>query len=633
MVKSVLVPAIEYEEKRDLLPEDENLAASLYEITLFDRDEVIALGQPVYTFIERNLIFYPIYLVKDEKVTSQIGLYEVFADNLVNVLDEDGDINLDLMSLPLLYGFVMAASEADTSEAGTADADTASAADASTSAADTAGTDALEALPEQTAADATAERAAYTADEDNHWIQAYMNNNNYRMVDNEGGGECLFAVIRDALAKVGIAKSVDEMRQLLAENATEEIFQGYKTMYNEAAIANDNLLKEINTLTTRHKALKTKIDTLKDRNAREVVIVQADEIKKRHDLAKREQVYPRSIIQGELKTMKTVRNLTQFKALVQTCAFWGDTWAISTLERVLNVKLILFSEENYKAGDIENVLTRGQLNDTVLEKKGRFEPDYYILTLYQGYHYQMISYKDRGALKFAELPYDVKLKVVDKCLERLVGPYYIIPEFRKFMEGQAKQVAGPAALAPEEELQSDLFEHASTLQFYNKSVSKPPGKGVGEVGNAADFKDLVHITDWRRKLDNSWLAPFTLDKHTWNSVEHYYQGAKFKRQHPDYYLQLSAVSGSDLSKDPVLAKEAGTKKSVRPKNVTVDEDFSARAEKEMEAAQYAKFSQNAELKQLLLATNKAKLQQFVRAAPPVVATTLMRVRQRLLLHL
>jgi hypothetical protein len=90
--------------------------------------------------------------------------------------------------------------------------------------------------------------------------------------------------------------------------------------------------------------------------------------------------------------MKKIHNLTQFKALLQTCAFWGDTWAISTLERVLNIKVILFSEESFKASDIDNVLTCGQLNDTVLEEKGVFTPDYYILAIYQGYHYQLISY-------------------------------------------------------------------------------------------------------------------------------------------------------------------------------------------------------------------------------------------------
>ena len=669
MVKSLLSSDVDYIENKSLLPEDKNQESSIYEITLYGDDETIALGQPVYTFIERNIVYYPIYLVKNDKVTQQIGLYEVFADSIVNILDSDGDVDISLIGQPLLYEFVSAEKKA------LGEGETfAPAPSAEKKAPDT---ELL--LEEQTAAEAEKEREAYDASKGKHWIQVYFKNNNYRMIDNEGKGDCLFAVIRDALAKVGVYKSVDEMRGILAANVTEDIFRGYKTVYDDAAEADAQLVKEIKTLIARHNELKSKIDALKDRNAKQAVIMQADEIKKRHDLAKRERAYTKSVIEGELKMMKKVHNLIQFKALMQTCAFWGDTWAISTLERVLNIKVILFSEESYRAEDIDNVLTCGQLNDTVLEEKGIFEPDYYILAIYQGYHYQMISYKDRGALTFKELPYDIKTRVVDKCLERLAGPYYIIPEFRIFMEQmknkevaleveeekieedkeiQSEEARPQAELhknrpqaelhknRPQaellEEMQSDLFDNGSVFQFYIKSLDKPPGKGVGEVLSASEalnYKELSHIPDWRRKLDNFWQAPFTLDGHKWQSVEHYYQGSKYKRGNPEFYLQFSLDSGSVLSKDTAMAKDAGgksgkyLKEQIRPldkygKNMKVDEDFLTRGPTEKEAAQYAKFTQNADLKELLKSTKKAKLQHFSRGSPPVVFYDLMRVRSK-----
>jgi hypothetical protein len=49
----------------------------------------------------------------------------------------------------------------------------------------------------------------------------------------------------------------------------------------------------------------------------------------------------------------------------------------------------------------------------------------------------------------------------------------------------------------------------------------------------------------------------------------------------------------------------------------------------MEDAMFAKFSQNEELKKVLLATNRAKLTHFMRGNPPIVFNDLMRVRQRL----
>ena len=101
MVKSLLSSDVDYIENKSLLPEDKNQESSIYEITLYGDDETIALGQPVYTFIERNIVYYPIYLVKNDKVTQQIGLYEVFADSIVNILDSDGYVDISLIGQPL----------------------------------------------------------------------------------------------------------------------------------------------------------------------------------------------------------------------------------------------------------------------------------------------------------------------------------------------------------------------------------------------------------------------------------------------------------------------------------------------------------------------------------------------------
>ena len=90
----------------------------------------------------------------------------------------------------------------------------------------------------------------------------------------------------------------------------------------------------------------------------------------------------------------------------------------------------------------------------------------------------------------------------------------------------------------------------------------------------------------------------------------------------------------ELSKNPAMAKGAGGKsrkykgKVVRPKNVMIDPDFyNGRNKQEMKAAQNAKFTQNDELKDLLIATRDAKLVHFTRGAPPVVFDGLMEVRR------
>jgi hypothetical protein len=69
---------------------------------------------------------------------------------------------------------------------------------------------------------------------------------------------------------------------------------------------------------------------------------------------------------------------------------------------------------------------------------------------------------------------------------------------------------------------------------------------------------------------------------------------------------------------------------LRPTEVKVDADFfGKRHKKEMYDAQYAKFTQNEELKKLLLATNDAKLTHHSRGAPPVVFDDLMLIRDKI----
>ena len=288
----------------------------------------------------------------------------------------------------------------------------------------------------------------------------------------------------------------------------------------------------------------------------------------------------------------------------------------------------------------------GQLNDTILENKGVFVPDFYLVVDYTGSHYKLVGYKKKQLFKFVELPYDVKHMIADKCMEKNAGPFALIPDFQVFKktitkkgsQGEEENDVSYDELS-EAKLRNLYNDHVVFL-FYSKSNDKPlPGKGAGETipnERLKEFTELATIPQWRKKLDNYWVQPFTLDNHQWASVEHYYQGSKFKKEHPTFYLSFSLDSGTALSKDAVMAKAAGGKSGklkgelLRPVEVTLDSDFyGKRNVQEMYAAQYAKFSQNEDLKKLLLATQDAKLTHFVKGKPSEVLNDLMMIREKL----
>ena len=99
-------------------------------------------------------------------------------------------------------------------------------------------------------------------------------------------------------------------------------------------------------------------------------------------------------------------------------------------------------------------------------------------------------------------------------------------------------------------------------------------------------------------------------------------------------------SKSDLSLDPKKAKAAASvkgkyeKKLLRPIDVKHDPDFfeigpEQRSKKERKDALMSKFSQNQDMKKVLLETKDAKLVKFIRSNPPEIDIELMEVRKNL----
>lgn len=631
MVVSRINKDFSYPETRRINSKDAKMDAELYQIPVYDFQITVALGQANTI---NTLVYYPIYLVKDDGVV-QIGVYELDEERKLDYLNSDNNLDLELLdSEPLLYSFASSEFLSKYKDANREE--------------ETVINNELvfvkqelpderrdcfvithniPILPPLNEEKSSAKYKNYKPTD--IWIQNFMRNPDYSLIANEGSlGDSFFAAIRDAFSSTAQQTTITKLREKLAREADDRLFTEYKTYYDlySDSLQRDN--REIKTLKTSHLLLKQRFTNTIDRHERKSVLDQAEKVSHHHDkLVSAKRVTGQ--IMSEFKFMKGIDSLEKLKKIMKTSEFHADNWSLATMERVLNVKFLFFSREAYKQGDLKNVLLCGQLDS---QNKGVFAPEFYILLELDDF--KTIGYKKKMIFRFTEIPYDVKRLVASKCLENNAGPFAIIPDFQRFRQ-KFKQKHVDYDDFSEAKLMG-LYDDDIVFLIYDKSNNKYlPGKGSGEkipMEQQKEFTELATFTKWRQKLDTYWQQPFILDNHQWLTVEHYYQASKYKQGSPEFYLNFSLDAKTDLAKDCKMAKAVGTSGvykgvQVRPTQVQVDSEFSH--SESLKAANTAKFGQHTDLLFILKATKKAKIARNEKGKPPTICDELMFVRSRI----
>jgi predicted NAD-dependent protein-ADP-ribosyltransferase YbiA (DUF1768 family) len=672
MINSNLKKEVRYNVTNNIDKSDLDKEAYVYNAKIYNKHIKFVLGAPNFEHLNSKIIFFNIYLVNNGSIVSKIGIYETNNSDYNSLLDHNGDIDLNKLSDPIMFPYskslIMnnydliddfetmsnAPSEVDTNTSMGSDDDeedeeeeeeTASEATSEASTKSSINYNVMT-LISQSKEESDYEIANYEEDPKDTWVNKYLRSNKYEIIDNEGAGDCFFAVLRDALKTVKIETSVKSIREKLANEVDQTIFQTYKELfdlyYNNMKITQEQLKTHKN----KHNTLKKMITGTSDGPDKIKLIQDAKDNfntftaintkgKELEDLAR------------EFQFMKDVNSVQDLKKVIKEVggAYWADNWALSSLERIYNVKFIILSQTHYVEGEKEHVL-QCISPDIKLEERGLFEPSYYIMAdYYQNNHYKLITYDKnlkRGALTFSELPYKIKELILERCMEKNAGLYVLIPDFKTFANKHGIETTSISkksaydTLVDTKKPKSQDYDDSIVIQIYNKSKHAKVGEGSGESikpelkisKNVLELNNKKKYPEWRKKLDNEFLVTnLKIDGINWTSVKHYMLASRFNGI-TDIISKFKkdGVYGSNIEEAQKFYESQLAKKSIKSTLIN-DEEFKKMEHTLLEKALYAKFTQNDELRELLLLTGNALITLFKPSKGAIPFVELMKVRK------
>ena len=618
MIKSILEPEkINYKSSYGIDEEDIDYDANIYDYKFNNISVEIALGKIKYTNSQHGVLFCSIYLIVNDSPVSKIGIFEISENDILSDISEDGlelekgnilifatekyinkmiskeekkspiEINEEIQDIESVVDIteVDDVMKLDINEKMTAETEKSMKILDEGIFVKNENKEVPSLLPDETQLESDELVSEYKESSDNKWIETFMQNNKYSVIDNEGGGDCFFAVIRDAYRQIGKDTTVKKLRALLSKEVTNEQFNEYKTLYTNFSAEYESIETEMNAIKRKTAEIKRRIINITDKDEHKKLIENATELSNRYKQLSEDRLITKNLL-NEFLYMQDIDSIEQLQEYIMKSKYWADEWAISTLERVLNIKMIIFDEKSYTNDDNDGVMTCGPNNST----KDSFVPDHYIMTSYNGEHYTLITYKDKHIFKFREIPFNIKNMIVNKCLERNSGIYYLIDDFKNYKTKIGLDANYGEPLQDDDSyLNKNLYDNDVAFMFHSVSNSQPKsGTGAGEKiakDKILDYKKLNTkkktdvLFNWRRKLDDSWGAPFTVDDHRWNTVIHFILGSQYKKGFPDFYQQFSLDSESEISTNLDMAIAAAGKTGkyknevLRPENVTVDADY------------------------------------------------------------
>lgn len=262
-----------------------------------------------------------------------------------------------------------------------------------------------ELLEEESLEDHTKIQEQYVKQADHNWIQKTMKNQNYKLEDNGSEDTSLFNAVLKGLNNDEIELS--DMRQIVADNLSDQEFKKYKSIVKELKDTQSALKEQLYSL---NKTEISGMDRLKNSEESKKKQIQIKKMKK--DISYKERLLLK------YNFVENVNSLEELKQIALTEDYWGDNIALALLEGLLEgdkIKIIVLLEEKQRENDLNKIVNCNNYNKLDINDQLGKHPTYYIiLSLYET-RYKLVTYKDKYTLRFSELPYGIKRRLIDNC--------------------------------------------------------------------------------------------------------------------------------------------------------------------------------------------------------------------------
>lgn len=388
---------------------------------------------------------------------------------------------------------------------------------------------------------------------------------------------------------------------ILADHISASMFDTLKTMYailQEKQQSNKVRLKEVKqSLLENKKAIKNiheqdvEFQTMMED-------IKTFTMQSQHIQAN--QKYIKSLLKDK-EYLQNIEDLQTFKEYIKSGEYVCEPWTIDIFERLMNIKIILLSK------DIPQWLVCSR-QSPFPHNMSLFNPMYYVVLEFVDNEYSIMQVNGVSLLTFQSLPLVIKDLVMNRCLEQSEGLYANIPLFVKYKQFKLTKEQQQHLKEPVLDLEpdKDRLVISDTLKKHGNPGTVPFERI--EFEHLIDSQ-LVRDKQWREKLADNYMksdARFKLGDRDWASVNHYVTAQQLKQRDPKKSDKLSLNTGSSLSK------------KVIPYMLGDDND--------RYGAVFAKFSQNPQLKDMLLQTGDAELYMYIPGKPHIRLKSLEKVR-------